>query len=52
MKKAKTADEKLKCSEAVKNLCDSLGVFFDFFDNMGPCGYEEDDDEYTGPIPF
>ncbi len=58
MHKAKTAEEKLKYSESIKNLCESLGVFFDFFDNMAPYGYigDEDDedkcDEYTGPVPF
>ncbi len=57
MKKAKTADDKLKYSEAVKNLCESLGIFFDFFETIAPFGCMGDDDELEeidddAPIPF
>ena len=45
MAKAKTPEEKLKYSEIVKNLCDSLGVFL----NLIGDGVPYDDDE---PIPF
>ncbi len=45
MASAKTPEEKLKYSEIVKNLCDSLGVFLSLIDGEGPY----DDDE---PVPF
>lgn len=48
MAKAKNADEKLKYSQVVKNLCDSLGIFLDLASSMMP--YEIDDEE--GPLPF
>ena len=48
MAKAKNADEKLKYSQIVKNLCDSLGMFLDLASTMMPF---EDDDE-GGPVPF
>jgi hypothetical protein len=46
MAKAKTPEEKLKYSEIVKNLCDSLGVFLSLMSEVVPY----DDDE--GSIPF
>jgi len=45
MAKAKTPEEKLLCSETIKNLCDSLGVFLNLIGDAVPY----DDDE---PIPF
>jgi hypothetical protein len=48
MAKTKNIDEKLKYSQVVKNLCDSLGVFLDFAGNMMPFDNEEND----GQIPF
>lgn len=45
MAKSKSPEEKLKYSEIVKNLSDSLGVFIDLMAAMAP--YEEDDS-----IPF
>jgi len=47
MAKATTPEEKLKYSEIVKNLCDSLGVFLGVLSEMAP--YNDEDD---GPIPF
>ena len=47
MSTAKTADEKVKYSEVIKNLCDSLGVFLDLIGSVGP--YDDDGGE---PIPF
>ena len=56
MKKAKTAEDKLKYSAAVKNLCSSLEVFFNFFEDIIPFeNFDEDeldDDDYNGPVPF
>lgn len=46
MGKAKTPEEKLMYSEAVKNLCESLGVFLNLMSDIMP--YEDDD----APIPF
>jgi hypothetical protein len=46
MAKSKTPDEKLKQSEIVKNLCDSLGVFLGLLSEMVPYGDED------GPLPF
>jgi hypothetical protein len=48
MAKAKNVDEKLKYSQVVKNLCDSLGMFLELASSMMPF---EDDDE-GGPMPF
>ncbi len=48
MAKAKNADEKLKYSQVVKNLCDSLGIFLDLASSMVP--FEIDDEE--GTLPF
>ncbi|MES9904048.1 MAG: hypothetical protein ABW168_15405 [Sedimenticola sp.] len=46
MAKAKTPEEKLVHSEVVKNLCQSLEVFFGLIDDMA---LYDDDEE---PIPF
>lgn len=46
MGKAKTTEEKLMHSEIIKNLCESLGVFFNLANNT------EFMDEDKGPIPF
>ncbi len=46
MAKAKTPEEKLMCSEIVKNLCDSLGVFLSLITEMAQSDSED------GPIPF
>jgi hypothetical protein len=43
MAKTKNLDEKIKYSQVVKNLCDSLGVFFDFAgSSMMPFDDEEE----------
>ncbi len=47
MEKASTTDEKLKHSKIIKNLCNSLDVFFGLMDDMAP--YEENGDD---DIPF
>lgn len=41
MAKAKTVEEKLAHSQIAKNLCDSMGVFFELADNMMGFGMEE-----------
>lgn len=46
MEKAKTPEEKLTCSEIIKNLCDSLGVFLSLISDMAP--YDDEDES----IPF
>lgn len=46
MSKANTSDEKLKHSEIIKNLCDSLEVFLNLLSDMGPF-----DDEHL-PLTF
>ncbi len=46
MAKAKTPEERLTYSEIVKNLCDSLGVFFGLMSEVVPYDDEEDS------IPF
>jgi len=47
MAKAKSSDEKLKYSQIVKNLCESLGVFLDLAESLMP--FEDDDGR---PTPF
>ncbi len=47
MAKAETLEEKLKYSEVIKNLCDSLGVFLSLIGDMA-LPYDDDDE----PIPF
>ena len=46
MAKAKSAEEKLQCSEIVKNLCESLGVFLGVISEMAPYGFDEDEDVF------
>ena len=48
MAKAKTPEEKLTYSETIKNLCEALGVFLDFMNEID-LDDDEDDDE---PITF
>lgn len=43
MAKAKTPEDKLKYSEIVKNLSESLGIFLGLISDMAPYGFEEDD---------
>lgn len=38
--KAKTPEEKMTCSQTVKNLCESLGVFLNLMSDMMP--YDDD----------
>lgn len=55
MAKAKTPDEKLKYSEIVKNLCESLGIFFDLINDSLMYNDDlddDDDDDDDKPIPF
>ena len=47
MSKAKNLTEKETHSRIVKNLSDSLGVFFDLISQMMPYDYDDDDD-----VPF
>ncbi len=49
MGKTTTTDEKLKHSKIIKNLCESLDVFFGFMDKISAYDYDDDDD---GDIPF
>jgi hypothetical protein len=48
MSKVKDVNEKEVHSRIVKNLCESLGVFFDLASEMMPFG----DDTDEGDIPF
>jgi hypothetical protein len=48
--KAKDFTEKEAHSRIVKNLCESLGVFFDIANEMMP--FEFDDDSKKDDIPF
>ena len=48
MSKAKDVNEKEVHSRIVKNLCESLGGFFDFASEMMP--FDDDSDE--GDMPF
>lgn len=50
MAKAKDANEKEVYSRIVKNLCESLGVFFDLASEM--MSFDSDDDLEKGDIPF
>ena len=51
MSKAKGVDEKEAYSRIVKNLCESLGVFFDLASEMMPLDLDDDDLD-KGDIPF
>ena len=50
MSKAKDVNEKEVHSRIVKNLCESLGVFFDLASEMMP--FDLDDDLGKKDIPF
>ena len=50
MTKAKDVNEKEVYSRIVKNLCESLGVFFNLAKGMMP--YDSDDDLDSEDIPF
>jgi len=49
MAKAKDVNEKEAYSRIVKNLCESLGVFFNLVSQMMPF---ESDDDFEEDIPF
>ena len=51
MAKAKDVNEKEVHSRIVKNLCESLGVFFDLANEMMPLGLDDDDIDKED-IPF
>ena len=50
MAKAKNVNEKEVYSRIIKNLCESLGVFFDLASEMMP--FDFDDDLEKKDIPF
>jgi hypothetical protein len=50
MTKAKNVNEKEVYSRIVKNLCESLGVFFNLASEMMP--FDSDDDSESEDIPF
>jgi RecJ-like exonuclease len=50
MTKAKDVNEKEVYSRIVKNLCESLGVFFNLASEMMP--FDSDDDSESEDIPF
>jgi hypothetical protein len=50
MAKAKDVNEKEAYSRIVKNLCESLGVFFNLASEMMP--FDSDDDSESEDIPF
>lgn len=50
MAKAKNVNEKEVYSRIIKNLCESLGVFFDLVSEMTP--FDFDDDLKKKDIPF
>jgi len=50
MTKAKDVNEKEVYSRIVKNLCESLGVFFNLASEMMP--FNSDDDSESEDIPF
>ena len=58
MSKAKTPEDKLTHSKTIKNLCESLGVFFnlisdsDLYDDDYDYDYDDDDYDDAGPVPF
>lgn len=51
MSKTKDVNEKEAHSRIVKNLCDSLGVFFDMASEMMPYDYDYDDAD-NEDVPF
>jgi len=55
MSKAKDLDEKETHSRIVKNVSESLGVFFDLAGEMMPFDFDDDDEDLDGDerdIPF
>lgn len=50
MSKAKDVNEKEVHSRIVKNLCKSLGVFFDLANEMMPIDFDDDPDQ--ADLPF
>ena len=55
MSKAKALDEKETHSRIVKNIAESLGVFFDLAGEMMPFDFDDDDEDLDGDerdIPF
>jgi len=53
MGKAKTPEEKLMHSKTIKNLCESLEIFFNFQNDMSLYGDDGDyDEEDDGSIPL
>ena len=59
MSKAKSPEDKLTSSKTVKNLCDSLAVFFDLMYGMFPddedepyCEAHDSDNDDKDGIPF
>ena len=52
MSKTKDIDAKETHSRIIKNLCQSLGVFFDLMSEMMPYDPDEDDDLDNEDIPF
>jgi hypothetical protein len=50
MAKTKNVNEKEVYSRIVKNLCESLGVFFNLASEMMP--FDSDDDSENEDIPF
>jgi hypothetical protein len=50
MSKAKNVNEKEAHSRIVKNLCESLGVFFDLAREIMPYDFDDDSDDES--IPF
>jgi hypothetical protein len=50
MAKAKDVNDKEVYSRIVKNLCESLGVFFNLASEMMP--FDSDDDSESEDIPF
>jgi hypothetical protein len=51
--KTKDINEKEAHSRIIKNLCQSLGVFFDLMSEMMPYDHDDDDDDLDNEnIPF
>ncbi len=52
MSKTKDINTKETHSRIIKNLCQSLGVFFDFMNEMMPYDPDDDDDLDDEGVPF
>ena len=50
MSRSKDVTEKEIHSRIVKNLCESLGVFFDLANEMLPFGFDDDVDDEDSPF--